>query len=68
MHLTFKTKKNGHEFLTFYIRPRSSVDSGQWDWGIKYIMVIYWRYSESYSFVILVSDLPEITMGFLENN
>ncbi len=35
VHLTFKTKKNGHEFLTFYIRSRSSVDSGQWDWGIR---------------------------------
>ncbi len=33
MHLTFKTKKNGPEFLTFYIRPRSAVDSAQWDWG-----------------------------------
>ncbi len=30
VHLTFKTKKNGHKFLTFYIRPRSSVDLGQW--------------------------------------
>ncbi len=28
------TKKNGHEFQTFYICPRSGVDSGQWDWGI----------------------------------
>ncbi len=35
MHLTFKTKKNGCEFLTLYIRPRSAVDSVQWDWGIR---------------------------------
>ncbi len=35
VHLTFKTKKNGGEFLTFYICPRSAVDSAQWDWGIK---------------------------------
>ncbi len=28
-------KKNGYEFQTFYIRPHSGVDSGQWDWGIK---------------------------------
>ncbi len=35
VHLTFKTKKNGHKFLTFYICPRSSVDLGQWDLGIK---------------------------------
>ncbi len=27
-------KKNGHEFQSFYIRPHSGVDSGQWDWGI----------------------------------
>ncbi len=35
VHLTFKTKKNECEFLTFYIRPRSAVDSAQWDRGIK---------------------------------
>ncbi len=34
MHLTFKTKKNGCEFLTFYIRRRSAVDSAQWNRGI----------------------------------
>ncbi len=28
------TKTNGHEFQTFYIRPRSAVDSAQWDWGM----------------------------------
>ncbi len=26
------TKKNGHEFQKFYIRPHSA----QWDWGITY--------------------------------
>ncbi len=36
VHLTFKTKKNGREFLTFYIRPHSAVDSAQWDWGNTY--------------------------------
>ncbi len=29
------TKKNGHEFQSFYIRPHYGVDSGQWDWGIS---------------------------------
>ncbi len=27
-------KRNGREFQTFYIRPRSGVDSAQWNWGI----------------------------------
>ncbi len=27
-------KRNRRDFQTFYIRPRSEVDSAQWDWGI----------------------------------
>ncbi len=26
--------RNGREFETFYIRPRSGVDSAQWNWCI----------------------------------
>ncbi len=29
---------NRHEFQTFYNRPRSGVDSAQWDWGITVIV------------------------------
>ncbi len=43
MHLTFKEKKNGREFLTFYIRPHSAVDSAQWDWGIRVALEAYGR-------------------------
>ncbi len=35
VYLNFKTKKNGREFLSYYIRPHSAVDSAQWDWGIR---------------------------------
>ncbi len=27
------TKKNEHEFQNVYVRPRSAVDSAQWDLG-----------------------------------
>ncbi len=45
MHLTFKTKKNGHKFLTFYIRPHSAVDSAQWDCGLIYENIGYLQLS-----------------------
>ncbi len=32
--------RNWCEFQTFYIRPRSSTDSAQWDWGIIYYTVL----------------------------
>ncbi len=28
--------KNWREFQNFHIRPRSAVDSAQWDWGISW--------------------------------
>ncbi len=40
MHLTFKIKKNGRKCLTFYIRPRSAVDSAQWDWVISQSLIL----------------------------
>ncbi len=51
------TKKNGHEFQSFYIRPHSGVDSGQWDWGIiDRIDVI--------SYIDLIFDRNEILPTF----